>query len=140
VTGLRAPAYDHLVYDVMPGAGPAVESPDVLIVEGVNALQPDVASLLDVGLYVDAPEPYIRAWFTRRFHDLARAAANDPASFYHQWSGLDDGALDGLAAAVWDHVNGPNLADHILPTLDRADIVLVKGADHRVTEIRVRQS
>jgi type I pantothenate kinase len=138
VAGLRAPVYDHVIYDVVANVGPVVDRPDVLIVEGVNALQPDVAASVDVALYIDAPETCIRDWFTHRFRRLARAAHDDPASFYHQWAGLDDASLDGLAGAVWDHVNGPNLADHILPTRDRADFVLVKGADHRVTEIRVR--
>jgi type I pantothenate kinase len=135
---LRAPAYDHLIYDVVAGAGPVVAGPDVLIVEGVNALQPEVAAQVDVGLYVDAPVENIRNWYTERFRILTAAATHDPTSFYHQWSGLDEASLDSLAGMVWDHVNGPNLTDHILPTRDRADIVVVKGADHRVAEIRVR--
>jgi type I pantothenate kinase len=138
--GLRAPAYDHLTYDVVAGAGPVVDRPAVLVVEGVNALQPDLASLVDVGLYVDADTDHIRAWFIERLHDLTRSAVDDPASFYHQWTGLDDASLESLAGAVWDQVNGPNLTAHILPTRDAADVVLVKGADHRVAEVRVRRA
>jgi hypothetical protein len=32
-------------------------------------------------------------------------------------------------------VNGRNLREHILPSRDRADIVVRKGADHRVESV-----
>src|SRR5690606_9320665 len=37
---VRAPLYSHLVYDVVPGEETVIDRPDILIVEGLNVLQP----------------------------------------------------------------------------------------------------
>ncbi len=38
---VAVPVYDHLTYDIVPGAEVVVRQPDVLIVEGgLNVLQP----------------------------------------------------------------------------------------------------
>ena len=37
---VTAPLYSHLVYDVVPGEETVVDRPDILIVEGLNVLQP----------------------------------------------------------------------------------------------------
>ena len=37
---VAAPVYDHLGYDIVPGAEVTVRRPDILIIEGLNVLQP----------------------------------------------------------------------------------------------------
>ena len=37
---VEAPIYSHLTYDILPGEKVVIERPDVLIVEGLNVLQP----------------------------------------------------------------------------------------------------
>src|SRR5947207_6726360 len=62
---VRAPVYSHLVYDVIPGESVEVDRPDILIVEGLNVLQPNrgakeskatpfVSDFFDFSVYVDA--------------------------------------------------------------------------------------
>ena len=61
---VRAPRYDHLTYDILPGDEVVVHRPDVLIIEGLNVLQPArggtdagtlaVSDFFDFSIYVDA--------------------------------------------------------------------------------------
>jgi len=128
-----APVYDHRVYDVIAGERHAVGHPEVLILEGCNVLQAGIA--VDLGIYLDAATSDIRRWFVARFIDLARQAAGDEGSFFAPWSGYGDDQLTALAESVWDHINEVNLTQHILPTRERADVIVRKDADHRIVDI-----
>ncbi|MBN9608665.1 MAG: type I pantothenate kinase [Actinobacteria bacterium] len=149
---VEAPKYDHLTYDILPDEKILVHKPDVLIVEGLNVLQParlddgaEVASALavsdffDFSIYVDAAEPDIRQWFVRRFLHLRETAFADPDSFFHRYSVLTDEQAIATATEVWTQINEPNLIQNILPTRGRAHLVLSKGADHAVTNVRLRK-
>jgi type I pantothenate kinase len=147
---VRAPKYDHLTYDILPGEKIVVHKPDVLIVEGLNVLQPaqlseDGASALavsdffDFSVYVDAAEPDIRRWFVNRFLHLRATAFADPESFFHRYSRLTDDEAIAVASDVWTTINKPNLIQNILPTRGRANLVLTKGPDHAVTGVRLRK-
>lgn len=147
---VTAPKYSHLTYDILPDDRITVHKPDVLIVEGLNVLQParpqeDEASALavsdffDFSLYVDAAEPDIRQWFVRRFLNLRQTAFADPSSFFHRYAGLTDDEAVATATDVWMHINRPNLIENILPTRGRATLVLTKGPDHAVTGVRLRK-
>ncbi len=128
---LAVPVYSHERYDVVEKPE-AVDRPDVLVVEGVVALQREFA---DLAVYLHADEADVMAWYVARFQGLVRAAVDDPTSFYRAWIDLDDGAVADLARAVWDGVNHPNLTENIAPTRDRADVVVHKGADHRILSV-----
>jgi type I pantothenate kinase len=147
---VRAPVYSHLVYDVVPGQDVVVETPDVLLVEGLNVLQPPrtradggsslaVSDFFDFSLYVDAAADDVRRWYVERFLRLRETAFADPASYFHRYAGLDDTSAADTAAAIWDTVNGPNLVQNILPTRGRATLVLQKGPDHSVRQVRLRK-
>ena len=125
-----APQYSHLTYDVIPDTV-RVRRPDVLVVEGLNVLQPPV--------YVDAPVEAIRTWYVERFLRLRETAFADPQSYFHRYAGLSDDAARATAATIWEKINEPNLVENVLPTRDRATLVLTKGADHAVTGIRLRK-
>ncbi len=59
---VRAPFYSHLAYDIVPDAQVTVRRPDVLIIEGLNVLQPP------------GPGPSARGQRPVRLHDLRRRA------------------------------------------------------------------
>ena len=139
---MRAPVYSHLSYDVVPDEQVVVRAPDVLLVEGLNVLQPPrtradggsslaVSDFFDFSIYVDAAEPDMRRWYVERFLRLRDTAFADPASYFHRYAGLDDAAAVRTATSIWDSVNGPNLAQNILPTRGRATLVLEKGPTTR---------
>jgi len=130
-TPLEVPVYSHDRYDVLE-APVAVDRPDVLVVEGVVALQRPLA---DLGVYIQAEESDVIAWYVARFQSLVHAARDDPTSFYRGWIDLDEAAVAELARAVWNGVNHPNLHEHIAPTRALADVVVHKGPDHRILSL-----
>lgn len=145
-----APVYSHLVYDIVDGEHIVVESPDILIVEGLNVLQPArveadgrpglaVSDFFDFTVYVDAEEQHIKTWFLERFFTLRSTAFNDPQSFFRRFADLSDAEATELAGQIWDTINGPNLRQNIAPTRERATAILVKGEDHTIESIRIRK-
>lgn len=152
---VSAPKYDHLTYDILVGEQITVHKPDVLIVEGLNVLQPArieegkitedgssalaVSDFFDFSIYVDAAPHDVRQWFVKRFLHLRETAFADPESFFHQFSSLTDQQAQAMAMGVWQSINEPNLIENILPTRGRANLVLTKGPDHAVTNVRLRK-
>ena len=137
VTDLRAgrpasvPVYSHATYDRVPGESTAVADVDVVIVEGVNALQPELAAAVDLAIYLHAEEPLVRTWYVARFLEQIEAAETDESSFYRGFTAMDEAGRRALAEQVWEGVNLVNLVEHIDPTRANADVVLVKGEEHR---------
>jgi type I pantothenate kinase len=146
---VEAPLYSHLTYDVIPDTV-RVSRPDVLIVEGLNVLQPPtvrpdgsttgaISDYFDFSVYVDAPVDEIRRWYVERFLRLRETAFADPQSYFHRYADLTDEQAVATAGSIWESINEPNLVENILPTRDRATLVLTKGPDHAVTHIRLRK-
>ncbi len=146
---VRAPRYDHLTYDIVPGDETVVRRPDVLIIEGLNVLQParpgEVSSALalsdffDFSVYVDADTRDIRRWYIDRFLRLRQTAFAHPDSFFSRYSELSDEAAYEHAERFWSTINEPNLVENILPTRGRANLVLTKGPDHAVSRVRLHK-
>jgi len=146
---VTSPVYSHLVYDIVPGEAKVIERPDVVIVEGLNVLQaspsPDgprrvfVSDFFDFTIYVDAETADVRSWYVERFLALRNTAFRDPSSYFHRYAGLSDAEAAGTAARIWAEINEPNLLRNILPTRDRADLVLCKGRGHPVEEVLLRK-
>lgn len=146
-----APVYSHVIYDIEPGRHVVVDVPQILVLEGLNVLQPppwpspsgasaaSVADLVDFSVYVDADEAHIREWFVQRFLELRSTAFTDPTSFFRQYASLDDAGATALARQIWDDINGPNLRSYIAPTRERASVILRKGGDHRVESVSIRR-
>jgi type I pantothenate kinase len=142
---VSVPVYDHRIYDTVPGREQVVRQPDIVVLEGLNVLQRVgprdgllVADLIDFSIFVDADLAHIRRWYVERFLTLKRAAANDPGSFFAQWSGLSDDDATSLALSVWTSINEVNLVDNILPTRTHANLILTKDVDHRIREVKLR--
>jgi len=143
---VRAPFYSHLSYDIVPDAEIVVRKPDILIVEGLNVLQPPsdahrlaVSDLFDFTVYVDARSSDIASWYVDRFLQLQRGAFANPKSYFHRFAGLSEDEAVATARDIWNRINGPNLADNILPTRSRATLVLRKNAQHAVDSILLRK-
>ena len=132
--GALFPGYSHVTYDVDPGLGRWIESPPVLIVEGLG-LGPH-RSRIDALIYLDAHEADLEAWFVKRFMGLWDAAEHDPSSFYARFRNLDRPSAAEFARGVWTAINLPNLREHIAPQCALADIVVRKGPDHEISIVR----
>jgi len=146
VAEVPVPVYSHLVYDIVPGEFTTVTQPDILIVEGLNVLQPAtmqhplaVSDLFDFSIYVDARTADIAHWFAERFIRLKEGAFADPNSYFKQFAELTDDEARALAAEYWKTINEPNLIENIRPTRARASLVLRKEADHRVQKVLLRK-
>ena len=143
---VRAPFYSHLSYDIVKDAEIVVRRPDILIVEGLNVLQPPeaghglaVSDLFDFTVYVDARTSDIAKWYEERFLKLYEGAFTNPQSYFHRFSSLSLAEAKDLAHGFWSEINEPNLLQNVLPTRSRADLVLRKGADHAVSSVLLRK-
>jgi type I pantothenate kinase len=147
---VEAPTYSHLVYDVVPDERVVVRHPDVVILEGLNVLQPArvtddgraglaLSDFFDFGIYVDAATTDIRSWYVDRFRRLRETAFADPASYFRRYADLSPDEASQTALEIWDSINGPNLEQNIKPTRSRATLVLRKARDHSVRYVRLRK-
>ena len=132
-----APVYSHEVYDVLPDRHQVVERPDVLVVEGVNALSA-LAPILDLRVYLEATEADLEAWYVKRFFDLVDEARGDPASFFAGFVSMTPDEVEGTARSVWRGVNLVNLREYIAPSRALADCVVSKNHDHTVRDVWIR--
>jgi type I pantothenate kinase len=146
VPEVRAPFYSHLSYDIVPDAEIVVRRPDILIVEGLNVLQPPtqggrlaVSDLFDFTVYVDARTSDIANWYVERFLSLQRSAFANPKSYFHRYASLSESDAASQARAIWTAINEPNLVQNVLPTRARASLVLRKGGNHAVTSVLLRK-
>jgi type I pantothenate kinase len=147
---VAAPTYSHLVYDVVPDDRVLVKRPDIVIIEGLNVLQPArtrddgrtglaISDFFDFSVYVDAATSDIRRWYTERFLRLRETSFRDPASYFARYGDLSEQEAVAESQRIWDTINGPNLKQNIQPTRGRATLVLRKDADHSVRYVRLRK-
>jgi len=121
---LTVPVYSHRTRSADTQRELAL--PGWLLIEGVYAVQPIRAAGLDACvIYLDAEQADVRAWYFAR-----RRTLRDP--------GADHTALDVLALRAWEDTNVPNYTAHISLQRAVADLVVVKGADHQLIEVRPR--
>ncbi len=142
---VSAPVYSHLIYDILPDQAQTVRQPDALIVEGLNVLQPGrgsavfVSDFFDFSIYIDADEEVIENWYVARFHKLRETVFRNPDSYFHRYANLSYEEANEKARSIWREINRPNLRENIQPTRERAQLILRKGADHAVEEVRLRK-
>ena len=147
---VEAPVYSHLVYDVIPNETVLIDQPDILIVEGLNVFQPAhlpkdgkaipfVSDFFDFSVYVDAEVGIIRDWYVSRFMRLRETAFRDPKSYFHRYARLSDEEAVETADGIWQRTNLPNLQENILPTRQRADLILHKSAKHSIEAVALRK-
>ncbi|HUJ38021.1 MAG TPA: type I pantothenate kinase [Hyphomicrobium sp.] len=150
VARVEAPVYSHFHYDILPDQRTLVESPDILIVEGLNVLQPArmprggeaipfVSDFFDFSIYLDAKPEVIEDWYVARFMRLRNTAFRDPAAYFHQYANLSPEEARLRALTIWRTINLKNLEENILPTRQRARLILRKEADHHVESVALRK-
>ncbi len=138
-------------YDVVPGERLAVRRPDVLILEGINVLQPPpaaaaergrlvVSDFIDFSIYVDADEGDLRRWYVERFLRLRDTAFRDPRSYFRRYAELSEAEAVETAERIWAEINYVNLKENIEATRERATVILRKGPSHAVEEVRLRRA
>ena len=143
---VRAPFYSHMRYDIVPDAAVVVRRPDVVIVEGLNVLQPPLApndvavsDLFDFSIFVDADASNIEKWYVDRFLALRQGAFANPSSYFNVFAHLTDAEARATAMGYWNDINMPNLLENVMPTKHRATLVLNKGLDHSVESVLLRK-
>ncbi|EMQ2877862.1 type I pantothenate kinase [Vibrio navarrensis] len=146
---LTVPVYSHITYDITDELK-TIDCPDVLIIEGLNVLQSGmdyphdphrvfVSDFLDFSIYVDAPCEIIEQWYIERFLKFRKGAFTEPGSYFSHYTQLSEQQAIAKAQQIWRDINGLNLRENILPTKERAQLILRKGANHSVEEVLVRK-
>ncbi|OOF83096.1 type I pantothenate kinase [Rodentibacter ratti] len=144
---VKAPIYSHLTYDIIPNEFNEVNQPDILILEGLNVLQIGgnksnqifVSDFVDFSIYVDAEERLLKEWYIKRFLKFRQSAFSDPNSYFKHYATLSEEEAITTASQIWENINGLNLRENILPTRERANLILTKGADHAVELVKLRK-
>lgn len=147
---VEAPLYSHVAYDILTDRVQSVHAPNILIVEGLNVLQTGVqlagkparsfvSDFFDFSVYIDANEEDIERWYIERFLSLRTSVFRDPASYFHKYAALSEAEATVEARRIWRDINGLNLHENVLPTRERAQLILEKASDHRIATVRLRK-
>lgn len=147
---VQAPIYSHLTYDIIPNQFNTVDQPDIVILEGLNVLQSGmnypasphnvfVSDFVDFSIYVDAEEELLKEWYINRFLKFRRSAFSDPNAYFHHYSKLSEEEAITTASTIWDEINGLNLRKNILPSRERANLILQKGKNHLIEQVKLRK-
>ena len=150
VPEVAAPVYSHLAYDIVPGEYQVVRQPDIVIVEGLNVLQTGggraerrrtmfVSDFFDFSIYVDANEADIEQWYVERFLTLRDTVFQNPSSYFHKYAAAPREEAVAAARTLWETINLANLRQNVLPTRERATLILEKGRDHAVRRVKLRK-
>jgi type I pantothenate kinase len=150
VPEVQAPVYSHLRYDIVPSEYQVIRRPDIVIVEGLNVLQTGsgragrpmplfVSDFFDFSIYVDAAESDIEQWYIERFQALRETVFQRESSYFHRYADLTAAESVETARRLWTTINLINLRENILPTRERAHLILEKGRDHAVRRVRLRK-
>jgi len=140
---LEVPVYSHIRYDVVEETR-VVRQPDILIIEGLNVLQAAgtgafVSDYFDFSIFVDAQVEDVRGWYVERFLTLKDTAFAQPGAFFRRFADLSKDEAVAVAGRIWETINEVNLVENILPTRERASLILEKSADHSVRRVRLRR-
>ncbi|WP_374220152.1 type I pantothenate kinase [Psychromonas sp. CD1] len=149
-SSINAPVYSHLTYDILPNEKITIEKPDIVIIEGLNVLQtyinePErpnkvfVSDFVDFSIFVDADPIMIKEWYLQRFLKFSAGAFTNPKAYFHTYSKMTQHQKINIASKIWDEINGVNLMQNILPTRDRANLILKKGYNHQVSSVKLRK-
>lgn len=147
---VKAPIYSHLLYDNMIGEFTEVNDPDIVIIEGLNVLQPAplpkngnaipyVSDFFDFSIFVDAQENDIKNWYIERFLKLKETAFQEDGAYFNKYANLSKKRATEIARELWDKINYKNLVENILPTRQRANLIIRKSANHSVDQISLRK-
>jgi type I pantothenate kinase len=147
---LEVPVYSHEAYDIVPDRKKIIQQPDIVIVEGLNVLQTTdgragppprtfVSDFFDFSIYIDAQEGHVRQWYVDRFLTFQKTVFQNPSSYFHRFANLNREEAVSTAVQIWESINAVNLRQNILPTRERAHLVIEKSENHSVTSVKLRK-
>lgn len=147
---VKAPLYSHMSYNVVPNEAQLVEHADIVIVEGLNVLQSGadypyhspqvfVSDFFDFSIYVDAEEHHLQQWYVARFLQFCGTTFQSADSYFHRYAELSQEEATTVAEGLWSNINAINLRDNIIPTRERAHLILEKNKDHSIKRVRLRK-
>lgn len=147
---IYAPTYSHLEYDIMEDQNQLINSPDIVIIEGINVLQVNlsrqhkgprifVSDFFDYSIYVHSSEQNLLKWYVDRFLSLQDTAFKKTDSYFHKYANLTYKESISTARSIWNEINKPNLLKNILPTRYRANLILEKDYNHLIKKISIRK-
>jgi len=147
---IEVPVYSHELYDIVPDRTKTVKQPDIVIVEGLNVLQTSdgrtglpprtfVSDFFDFSIFIDAREEHIRQWYVDRFLTFQRTVFQKPDAYFHKYANLSSSQARLTALDIWESINAVNLRQNILPTRERAHLILHKDEDHTVRSVQLRK-
>ncbi|CAD6507470.1 type I pantothenate kinase [Candidatus Profftia tarda] len=145
-----APLYSHFIYDIVPNSYKIIQKPDILILEGLNILQSSIHDLhtsypvfasdfLDFSIYIDASEELLQGWYIKRFLKFRAREFSHPNSYFNYYSQIPEAKAIEIAINIWKKINGLNLKQNILPTRKRASLIITKGKNHVIEQVRLRR-
>ena len=146
--GVKSPVYSHESYDIVADKVITIGAADIVIVEGLNVLQSRtdpkapatfVSDYFDFSIYVDADPEDLEQWYLDRFMTLQRTAFRRPHAYFHRYSHLSEAEARTIAGTIWQQINLKNLRENILPTRERANLILEKAANHSIRRVRLRK-
>lgn len=132
---VQVPMYDHLIHDVLESTI-TIAATEVVLFEGVNTL--GFSSSFDLSIYIDAAESSMRRWYLDRVLELRRRSVEEPSAFFAAFASLSEVEFAERAESIWEAVNLPNLREHIEPTRESADIIIMKAPDHSIESVTIR--
>ena len=147
---IEIPVYSHEAYDVLTNRTQIIRQPHIVIIEGLNVLQTGqggktaapltfVSDYFDFSIYVDADEAHIQQWYVDRFLTFQRTVFQSTESYFHRYASLTPEQATDTALQIWNSINAVNLRSNILPTRERAHLILEKAQDHSVQGIKLRK-
>jgi type I pantothenate kinase len=150
VPEVSVPIYSHLIYDIVPDQVRVIRQLTVLIVEDLNILQTGdghlrerhrffVSDFFDYTIYLNAEEADIERWYIERFLTLCQTAFRDPSSYFTRFASLSTEEAIATARSIWQEINSRNLRENILPSRERAHLILYKGKDNSIQQIKLRK-
>ena len=100
---------------------------------------PFVSDFFDFSIYLDADEADLHRWYVNRFLRLRHTAFRDPLSYFRRYAEIAEEEAMAIADGLWNRINLANLRDNIVPTRQRASLILTKGASHRIETVALRR-
>ena len=139
------PVYSHEIYDILPDEKQVIQSPDFLILEGINVFQNQkntrlyMTGYFDFSIYIDADINNIKKWYLERFDSLLELAKTDKNNYYHRFVHMEREDVLKIAEDTWGSINLVNLKKYIEPTRNRAELILHKASDHKIDRIYLKK-
>ena len=73
------------------------------------------------------------------FSEIPPERLSDPNSYFKHYANLSEQEAVITAGKIWDEINGLNLNQNILPTRERANLILTKGENHQVELVKLKK-